>query len=52
MPLAAADGPRDDQTKRRSDTACDITYTWNLKEDDIDELIYKPEIDSQTQTKG
>ena len=26
----------------------DITYMWNLKKNDTNELIYKTEIDSQT----
>ena len=27
----------------------DITYMWNLKKKDTDELIYETEIDAQTQ---
>ena len=27
----------------------DITYIWNLKKNDTNELIYKTEIDSKTQ---
>ena len=30
----------------------DIPYVWNLKGNDTTELIYKTEIDSQTQTKN
>ena len=46
------DGSRDDHTKSsKSDPerqiACDITYTWTLK-NDTNELIYKTEIDSPT----
>ena len=47
------DGPRDDHTKWSSQTEkdkykiYDVTYTWNLKYD-MNELIYRTEIDSQT----
>ena len=33
---------------REIQISCDITYLWNLK-NDTNELIYKTEIDSQTQ---
>ena len=28
--------------------SCDITYMWNLKRKDTNELIYRTETDSQT----
>ena len=31
------------------DIPCDITYMWNLKKNDTNELIYKTKTDSQTQ---
>ena len=47
------DGPRDDHTKwskseRERQVSYDIAYTWTLKKNDTNELIYKTEIDSQT----
>ena len=47
------DGPGDHHTKwSKSDgerqISCDITYMWNLKKYDTNELIYKTETDSQT----
>ena len=42
------DGPRDYQVKL-SQTEKDkyhVTYMWNLKQNDTNELIYKTEIDS------
>ena len=46
------DGPRDYHTKwsksDRERQICDITYMWNLKKYDTNELIYKTETDSQT----
>ena len=46
-------GPRDDHTQqskseRERQILCAITYMWNLKYD-IQELIYKTEMDSQIQ---
>ena len=43
------DRPRNYHTKwsKSEKDKCDITYMWNLK-NDINELIYKAEIDSQT----
>ena len=46
------DGPGDYHTKwsksdRERQTSHDIAYMWNLKKSDINELIYKTEIDSQ-----
>ena len=41
------DGPRDYHTKWSQRQIYDITYMWNLK-NDINELIYKTETDSQT----
>ena len=48
------DGPRDDHTKwshsdRERQISYVITYTWNLKKNDTNELIYKTDIDSQIQ---
>ena len=47
------DGPRDYHTKwsksdRERQISYDITYMWNLKKNDTNELIYKTEIDPQT----
>ena len=47
------DGSRDYHTKRsKSDRerqiSYDITYMWNLKKNDTNELIYKTETDSHT----
>ena len=47
-------GPRDYHTKwskaeRERQISYDITYMWNLKKNDINEFIYKTEIDPQTQ---
>ena len=47
------DGPRDYHTKRTKSErerqiSYDIAYMWNLKINDISELIYKTETDSQT----
>ena len=49
------DGPRDDHTKwskseRERQVSYDITYMWNLVQNDTNELIdiYKTETDSQT----
>ena len=47
------DRPRDNHTKRsKSDSerqiSYSITYMWNLKKNDTNELIYKTETDSQT----
>ena len=47
------DGPRDDHTKwsksdRERQILYDITYMWNLKKNETNELIYKTETDSQT----
>ena len=47
------DGPRDYHIKwsksdRERQISYDITYMWNLKKHDINEFIYKTEIDSQT----
>ena len=33
---------------RERQISCDIAYMWNLKKNDINELIYKTEIDPQT----
>ena len=42
------DGPRDDHTKRKSDTMwCHLHV--ESKKNDTDELIYKTEIDSELQ---
>ena len=46
-------GPRDYHTKwsksdRERQISHDITYMWNLKKNDTNELIYKIETDSQT----
>ena len=53
------DGLRDDHTKwtksdRERQISYDITYMWNLKKNNTNELIYKTETDSQTskQTYG
>ena len=48
------DGPRDGNTEstksdREGEILYDIPYTWNLKENDSNELTYKTEKDSQTQ---
>ena len=48
-------GPRDDHTQqskseRERQILCAITYMWNLKYD-IQELIYKTEMDSQIESK-
>ena len=48
------DGPRDYYNKwskpdREIQISYDITYVWNLKKNDTNELIYKTEIDPQTQ---
>ena len=46
------DGLRDYHTKfksgRERQISYDITYMWNLKENDRNELIYKTETDSKT----
>ena len=47
------DGPRDCHTEwsksyREREISHDIPYMWNLKRNDINELIYKTETDSQT----
>ena len=47
------DEPRDDHTKwsksdKERQVSYDITYLWNLKKNDTNELIYKTETDSQT----
>ena len=47
------DGPRDDHTKwsksdKERQILYDITYMWNLKKNDKNELIYETETDSQT----
>ena len=47
------DGPRDYHTKwsksdRERQISYAITYMWNLKKNDTNELIYKRETDSQT----
>ena len=47
------DGPRDYHTKRSKPArerqiSYDITYMWNLKKNDINELICKTETGSQT----
>ena len=46
------DGPRDYHIKwsksDRERQISDVTYMWNLKKSDTNELIYKTEIDSQT----
>ena len=58
MPFAATcssmDGLRDYHTKwskpdRERKTSYDIAYMWNLQKNDTNELIYKTEIDPQTQ---
>ena len=36
-------------SNRERQILCDITYTWKLKLKDADELIYKAEINPQTQ---
>ena len=36
-------------SNRERQISCDITYTWNLKQKDADELIWKTEMDPQTQ---
>ena len=46
------DGPRDDHTNwsksdRERQISYDITYMWNIKKNDTNELTYKSEIDSQ-----
>ena len=46
-------GPRDYYTKwskpdRESQKSYDIAYMWNLKKIDINEFIYRTEIDPQT----
>ena len=46
------DGPRDCHIKwsksdRERQISCDITYMCNLKKNNINELIYKTEIDSE-----
>ena len=48
------DKPRDYHTrwsksKRERQIPYDIIYMWNLKTNDTNELIYKTEIDSETQ---
>ena len=47
------DGPGDDHTKwsksdRERQISYDITYMWNLKKNETNELIHKIETDSQT----
>ena len=47
------DGPRDYHTRwsksgRERQISYDITYMWNLKNNDINETIYKTESDSHT----
>ena len=47
------DGPRGYHTKwskseREREVSYDITYLWNLKKNDTNELMYKGKIDSQT----
>ena len=46
MPLSAAWTLRELSQTRK---ICNITYMWNLKKNDTSELIYKKEMDSQTQ---
>ena len=46
------DGPRDchaewSKSEREREILCDIAYLQNLKRNDINELIYKTETDSQ-----
>ena len=36
-------------SQMEKDISYNITYMWNLKENDTNELIYKREADSQTQ---
>ena len=45
------DGPRGYHikwSKSERQISYDITYMWNLKKNDTNELIYKTETDSQT----
>ena len=46
------DGPRGHHTKVKSNiqrqTAHDVTLMWNLKKYDLNELVYKTELDPQT----
>ena len=47
------DWPRDcitewNKSGRERQLSYDIVYVWNLKKNDINELIYKTEIDAQT----
>ena len=42
------DGPRDHTKWNKSEKDKYITYMWNLKKNDTNELIDKKEIDSQT----
>ena len=46
------DGARDYHTKwnkSEKEISYDITYMWNLKKKDTNELIYKTEIDSKNE---
>ena len=36
------------KSDRERQISCDITYMWNLKKNDTNELIYETETESQT----